>query len=53
MNKKTALVIAFNILSDELDDIKYDYGVEEAKEVPYYQEVEEARAIIKKMMEDM
>lgn len=53
MTKKTALVIAFNILSDELDNMERDYGVEEAREDPYYQDVEEAMTVIAQMIHNM
>ena len=52
MTKRTALIIACNLMSDELDAMESDYGVEEAKEDPYYAQVEEAIKILKKMMDE-
>ena len=53
MTKRTALLIAYNGLDDILDSMIADYSIEYAKDDPYYKEIQEARAIIKKMMEDM
>jgi hypothetical protein len=50
MTKKIALIIACNLMGDELDAMESDYGVEEAKEDPYYAQVEEAIKILQKMM---
>lgn len=49
MTKKTALQIAYNILSDELDTFEqdYDYGAEDDS---YYKEIAEAMAVIEKML---
>ena len=52
MTKKTALQIAYNILSDELDAIEHDYG-DEAADDSYHEEVAEAMAVIKKMLREL
>lgn len=47
MTKKYALLLAYNILNKELDEMEQYHDDEEYPE--YYQEVKEAVAIIKKM----
>ena len=49
MTKRTALIIACNLLGDELDDMESDYGVE-AREDPYYAQIEEAIEVLQKML---
>lgn len=52
MTKRTALIIACNLLGDELDDMESDYGVE-AREDPYYAQVEEAIEVLQKMLKEV
>lgn len=51
MTNKTALIIACNLLGDELDDMESDYGVE-AKEDPYYAQVQEALYVLTRMIHE-
>ena len=48
MTKKTALLVAYNVMSDMLDYIKETEGREEL-EGPYAQEIIEAQEIIQEM----
>lgn len=52
MTKRTALIIACNLLGDELDDMESDYGAE-AREDPYYAQVEEAIEVLQKMLKEV
>ena len=48
MTKKTALIIACNLMGEELDNIEEDYGAE-ARQDPYYVELQEAIEVLKQM----
>lgn len=52
MTKRTALIIACNILSDELYDMENEFGVEEARKDSYYTQVQEAIEVLARMMDE-
>ena len=52
MTKRTALIIACNLLSDELYNMENEFGVEEAKNDSYYKQVQEAIEILGRMLDE-
>ena len=51
MTEKQALLIAYNILNDELDTQDEEYGYE-AADMEYYQEIDNAAKKIKEMIKE-
>lgn len=52
MTKKTALIVACNIMSDTLYDMESEFGVKEARSDSYYKQVQEAIEILGRMLDE-
>ena len=53
MTKKTALLIAFNVMMDMLDHIRETEGQEEVDESRYCWEIKEAQKLIQNMYAEL